>query len=90
MKKHFKNMPIDVTIDEFQELNKGKLFASWQAMTSKNQGVYLVDTKNKTLYMFDEVLEVDKIKEYGQKDNFSLLCIIKEDLKSYPLKAIKA
>ena len=72
MKKFFKNIPIEINHDEYMIL-ANTLYASFQAMVSNNNMVYLIDIETKKVYGFDEVLEIDKIKEYGAKTNFHLL-----------------
>lgn len=75
MKDYFKNMPIEVTQNEFQQIAK-ILYASFQAMASKNKMIYLIDSKDKKVYGFDSVIELDRIKEYGSKNNFHLIQIL--------------
>ena len=74
MKDFFKNIPIEINMNEYMILSK-TLYASFQAMISKNKMIYLIDIKNKKVYGFDEILEIDKIKEFGSKNNFHLLQI---------------
>jgi len=75
MKKYFKNMPIEVTHAEYMIL-ANTLYASLRAMLSSNKMIYLIDVENKKVYGFDEVLEIDNIKECGAKPKFHLLQVI--------------
>lgn len=75
MKTFFKNMPIEITNDEFLIL-ANTLYASFSAMISKNDMIYLINTKDKKVYGFDSITEIEKIKNFAAKENNHLLQII--------------
>lgn len=75
LKTFFKSMPIEISHSEYIIL-ANILYASWQAMTSKNEMIFIIDLITKKVYGFDEVVEIDKIKEYAAKPNHNLLQII--------------
>ena len=75
LKTIFKRMPIEVSHSDYMIL-ANILYASWQAMTSTNEMILIIDLVTKKVYGFDEVLEIDKIKEYAAKPKHNLLQVI--------------
>lgn len=74
MKDFFKNMPIEVTHDEYLKL-ASTLYASFQCMVSENEKIYILDSENKKVFCFDVIKEIDKIKDYAARPKHHLLQI---------------
>ncbi len=75
MKDFFKNMPIEVTHDEYLKL-ASTLYASWDAMTSENEKIYILNGESEKVFCFDVITEIDKIKDYAARPKHHLLQII--------------
>lgn len=75
MKDFFKNMPIEISINEWVEISKThKLYSSWKAMVSGEKLIYILDTENDKLYGFSPS-ETEYLREYGAKSKHYLLQI---------------
>jgi len=74
MKDFFKNMPIEITHNEYLIL-ANTLHASFSAMLSKNEMIFIINTIDKKVYGFDSINEIDKIKDFSAKKNNHLLQI---------------
>ena len=74
MKDFFKNMPIEVTHDEYLKL-ASILYASLQCMISENEKIYILDSENKKVFCFDVITEINKIKDYAARPKHHFLQI---------------
>ena len=74
MNDFFKNMPIEVTHDEYLKL-ASILYASFQCMISENEKIHILDSENKKVFCFDVITEIDKIKDHAARPKHHLLQI---------------
>jgi len=68
------NIPLDINFKEFQKI-ANTLHCSYQAMISKNKMIYFFELSARKIFGFDEILELDKIKEHSTKKDFYLIKI---------------
>ena len=72
---NLKNIPIDITLDEYMEVAK-TIYASFETIASTNKQYHFISLVDKKVYLVDTIINRNELIRMAESKDFAMLNIV--------------